>query len=370
METLVLGAFGNLVITKVVKRLERWKRAFLSKGGRLTLIEFVLSAIPTYFLSLFRMSSRVIKEFEKIMHHFLWKGADGDGGDHLIAWKMVVRPKNKGGLGIGRLKENNKALLLKWFWRFPLEQDSIWTKVIKSKFDLQSNRWDAGFASRYTFCSPWKFISSLYAAFWELVRFKVGNGRRIRFWEDVWWDSEALSNHFTDLYRLSTSTNCTISELVVPQTDSSYHGWDLHFFRNLHDCKLENLADLTVVLDHLHLNEESADLRIWHPDNSGCFSSRSAFGALQQIDELQDFPFHGYIWKSGIPVRIKFFAWSLSLGRINIFDVLQRKRPFQCLSPNWCVMCKRDLESSRHLFLHYEFAKSLERVWSSFRNTG
>ena len=48
------------------------------------------------------------------MCHFLWKGVDGDGGDHLIAWKMVVRPKNKGGLSIGRLKEKNKALLLKW----------------------------------------------------------------------------------------------------------------------------------------------------------------------------------------------------------------------------------------------------------------
>ena len=103
----------------------------------------------------------------------------------------------------------------------------------------------------------------------------------MRFWEDVWWDSEALSNWFTDLCRLSMSTNLTISELVVPQIDSSYHGWDLHFFRNLHDCELENLASLKVVLDQLHLNEELADFRIWLPDNSGCFSSKSAFLALQ-----------------------------------------------------------------------------------------
>ena len=66
------------------------------------------------FLSLFRMPSGVIKELEKIMRNFLWKGADGDGGDHLVPWKMVVRPKLKGGLGIGRLKERNKASLFKW----------------------------------------------------------------------------------------------------------------------------------------------------------------------------------------------------------------------------------------------------------------
>ena len=140
-------SFWEPVITKVAKRLDGWKGVFLSKRGRLTLIEFVLSAIPTYFLSLFQMPTRVIKELEKIMRLFLWKKPDGDGGDHLIAWKMVVRPKNKGGLGIGRLKEKNKALLLKWLWRFPLEQDSIWTKVIRSKFGIHTNKWDAGTAS-------------------------------------------------------------------------------------------------------------------------------------------------------------------------------------------------------------------------------
>ena len=125
--------FWEPVISKVAKRLDGWKRTFLSKGGRLTLIEAVLSAIPTYFLSLFRMSSRVTKDIEKIMRNFLWKGVDGDGGDHLVSWKMVTRAKIKGGLGIGRLKEKNKVLLFKWLWRFPLEQGSIWTKVIISR---------------------------------------------------------------------------------------------------------------------------------------------------------------------------------------------------------------------------------------------
>ena len=67
-------AFWEPVISKISKRLDGWKRAFLSKGGRLTLIEAVLAAIPTYDLSLFRMPSRVFKEIEKIFRDFLWKG--------------------------------------------------------------------------------------------------------------------------------------------------------------------------------------------------------------------------------------------------------------------------------------------------------
>ena len=106
-------SFWDPVISKVAKRLDSWKRVFLSKGGRLTLIEAVLYAIPTYYLSLFRLLLRVSKELEKIIRNFLWKGADGDWGDHLVSWKMISRSKRKGGLGIGNLRCKNKALLFK-----------------------------------------------------------------------------------------------------------------------------------------------------------------------------------------------------------------------------------------------------------------
>ena len=266
--------FWEPVISKVAKRLDSWKWAFLSKRERLTLIESVLSSIPIYFLSLFRMPSGVIKELEKIMRNFLWKSAYGDGGDQLVSWNRVARAKNIGGLGIGRLKKKNKALLLKWLWRFPLEQESIWSKVIQSKFGMHSNRWDAGVARRSTYQSPWGYIFSLYDEFWQLVRLKVGNGRRIRFWEDVWCDCQALSNLFVDLYRLSMASNSIIAELCVAQIGSAPYGWDLHFYRNLHDRELDSFANLTAVLDQVRLNKELANHRSWQLDISGGFSSK------------------------------------------------------------------------------------------------
>jgi len=41
------------VIEKVEKRLASWKRLYLSKGGRVTLIKSTLSNLPTYYMSLF-----------------------------------------------------------------------------------------------------------------------------------------------------------------------------------------------------------------------------------------------------------------------------------------------------------------------------
>ena len=93
-------------------------------------------------------------------------------------------------------------------------------------------------------------------------------------------------------------------------------------------------ANLSLVLDQVRLNDELEDIRIWKPDRYGGFSCKSALVALQRDDDVQNFEFYKFVWKSGIPVRIKFFAWSLSL-KINTCEVLQRKRLFQCLCPSW-----------------------------------
>ena len=136
--------FWEPVLRKVRKRLEGWKRSFLSRGGRLSLIESIMSSMPIYYLSLFKIPRSVAKEIESLMRDFLWEGFDGEVGDHLVAWKQVCLPKIYGGLGVGDLVRRNKSLLFKWLWRFPLEKDALWYAVIKSKYGLNENRWDSG----------------------------------------------------------------------------------------------------------------------------------------------------------------------------------------------------------------------------------
>ncbi|KAL6286480.1 hypothetical protein ACE6H2_010870 [Prunus campanulata] len=42
--------------------------------------------------------------------------------------------------------------------------------------------------------------------------------------------------------------------------------------------------------------------------------------------------------------------------------MIQRRRPYSCLSPNWCILCKRHEENADYLFLHCPF--SLNLWWS------
>ena len=49
----------NLILEKMERKLVGWKKLYLSKGGRVTLIKSTLSNVPTYFLSLFPIPTLV-----------------------------------------------------------------------------------------------------------------------------------------------------------------------------------------------------------------------------------------------------------------------------------------------------------------------
>jgi len=61
----------NGVIEKLERRLAGWKRMYLLKGARLTLINSTLSNIPTYYLSLFPIPLRVANRLDKIQKDFM-----------------------------------------------------------------------------------------------------------------------------------------------------------------------------------------------------------------------------------------------------------------------------------------------------------
>ena len=59
----------NPILEKMERRLAGWKRLYLSKGGKVTLIKSTLSSLPTYFLSL--LPEKVANCMEKLQRDFL-----------------------------------------------------------------------------------------------------------------------------------------------------------------------------------------------------------------------------------------------------------------------------------------------------------
>jgi hypothetical protein len=74
------------LMDKVGARLAAWKGKF-NRAGRLKLINSVLTSIPTYYLTVFKLQKWAIKKIDKLRRSFLWKGApDANGGHCLVKW--------------------------------------------------------------------------------------------------------------------------------------------------------------------------------------------------------------------------------------------------------------------------------------------
>lgn len=58
------------LIEKIESRLEGWKGRFISRGGRLLLMNSVLSSIPIYFMSVFLLPKWVLNRIDKIRRRF------------------------------------------------------------------------------------------------------------------------------------------------------------------------------------------------------------------------------------------------------------------------------------------------------------
>ncbi|GJS31424.1 RNA-directed DNA polymerase, eukaryota [Tanacetum coccineum] len=122
------------VVLKLRSRLSKWKSKTLSIGGRLTLLKSVLGVSPLYCMSIFKAPRGILKEMESIRNNF-FIGADSlDKKITWVAWNNVLASKKNGGLGVSSFYALNRAMLLKWVWRFVSEDGSLWSRVIQAVY--------------------------------------------------------------------------------------------------------------------------------------------------------------------------------------------------------------------------------------------
>ncbi|RVX21859.1 Transposon TX1 uncharacterized 149 kDa protein [Vitis vinifera] len=213
--------FCDPVTERISRRLGGWQKAYLSFGGRITLIQSCLTYMPCYFISLFKIP----------------------------ASDVVCNPKAKGGLGFGNISIRNFALLGKWLWRYTREGSALWHQA----------------------------IAQVSQGFSKFTQFVVGDEERIRFWGDLWWGDQPLGVQYPRLFRVVMDKNIPISSIL-----SSTHpfSWNFNFRRNFSDSEIEDLEGLMWSLDRLHLSHSVSDTRSGSLSSSGLFTVKYFFLAL------------------------------------------------------------------------------------------
>ena len=85
---------------------------------------------------------------------------------------------------------------------------------------------------------------------------------------------------------------------------------------------------------------------------------------LINASDNSSFEPYKFIWKSGIPPKVKIFDWMAAWRRVNSCDVLQSRRPNKALSPSWCILYKQDSESVDHLIIRCRFS---QLIWDKIK---
>ena len=130
----------QLLIDKIGARLPGWKGRLLTRAGRLTLINSVLTSIPVYHMTVFHLSKWAIKRIDRIRRNFLWTGAnDIRHGSCLVNWRQVNRAKKLGGLGIKDLKNVEYSILRHLEHLEVMLPPSIWQQGITCRSVGSSN---------------------------------------------------------------------------------------------------------------------------------------------------------------------------------------------------------------------------------------
>jgi hypothetical protein len=123
----------------------------------------------------------------------------------------LSQEKDLGGLGIPDLKSLNLALLSSWIFRYHLNTDCIWAKIVDFKYKTKKPNI---FCCSEVGTSPfWKGVIWAMQAAHLGVRWVIGNGGKIRFWEEQWLDNTCLAILFWPLYVINEQQGKSVREV-------------------------------------------------------------------------------------------------------------------------------------------------------------
>lgn len=102
-----------------------------------------------------KLPRSVCDDIDRKTRKFLWGGTNEARKIHLVAWENVTKHKQEGGLSLRSMRQANAAFLAKLGWRVLAEPNTLWSRVLRSKYcdgrcdiDMFKARPDASYAWR------------------------------------------------------------------------------------------------------------------------------------------------------------------------------------------------------------------------------
>ncbi|GJZ15925.1 hypothetical protein Tco_0551602 [Tanacetum coccineum] len=270
------------LIDNVEKRINCWKNRFLSYAGRMQLIASVLATMQQYWASVYLLPDAIFKKLERIFKSFLWNARGSAKGKARVAWNLVCRPKEQGGLGLKPLRKWNEVLLITQIWKIIENKESLWVKWVNTVKLKNKSFWEIDGNSTDSW--GWKNMLKIRDKIKPYVFYEVGNGNSISAWYDKWCDQGPLNRFITnrDIYDARLKNDAKLSDLICNGNWIWPDEWGDDF---------PELNQLAVP----NLNQRDDRVKWVDNNNKGDYSTRNAWLSLR-INCLKCSDSHGHLF--------------------------------------------------------------------------
>ena len=154
-------------------------------------------------------------------------------------------------------------------------------------------------------------------------RFLIRDGRRVRFWKDMWCGEKALCRSFSTLFNMAVYEGALVKDVWECSREGG--GWSPCFNGSFNDWELREVENFLHAIQPLKVLANREDKLILRGSISGNYAVKLMYEMLNQPATLPlPFPDQS-IWNPMVPLKVGFFAWEAFWGKVLTRDQLKRR---------------------------------------------
>ena len=289
------------IIDKIRQKGSSWSNRFLSTAGKMTMLQSVLSPIPSYSMTCFKLPVSLCKRIQSEVTRFWWDDRNGKKKMAWTSWDKMTQPKEIGGLGFRDFQAFNDAFLGKLSWRILHNPDILLSRVLLGKFCPEESFLTC--TDKTSSSHGWKGILIGRDLIVKNMGWVVGNGNSITVWYSPWLSLTEQEGPMGPAPE--AEMNMTVSDLFLEETNE----WDEGKLHQLFPQIEEQIKAIKPSLSG------APDKRVWLGTNTGEYTTKSGYQAAIKtkreergnIADINRIDWVKSVWKLTTAPKIKLF---------------------------------------------------------------
>ena len=172
------------IVDRIKHKARGWSTKFLSSAGKMVMLQSVLSPIPSYSMTCFKLPVSLCKRIQSVVTRFWWDNNENVKKMAWVSWDKIATPKSCGGLGMKDFQSFNDAMLAKIGWRLLHNPNSLPGKILKGKYFPECSILQASEAS--VMSHGWCSVLTGRDLLLKKIGWAIGDGLSISVWHDPW----------------------------------------------------------------------------------------------------------------------------------------------------------------------------------------